>query len=144
MKKIIKFNNIPKIININDIKRLISIFVKNEGFGIKKIEYNFVSEDRMLKLNTKYLKHKTETDIITFDYSKSKKIQAEIYLCFSVIERNAKENMQTAENEMVRVIIHGLLHCMGYNDKNNADRELMRKKEDSFLKMFHVKQFNNV
>ena len=52
--------------------------------------------------------------------------------------------MQTAENEMVRVIIHGLLHCMGYNDKNNADRELMRKKEDSFLKMFHVKQFNNV
>ena len=144
MKKIIKFNNIPKIININDIKRLISIFVKNEGFGIKKIEYNFVSEDRMLKLNTKYLKHKTETDIITFDYSKSKKIQAEMHLCFSVIERNAKENMQSPVNEMVRVIIHGLLHCMGYNDKNNADRELMRKKEDSFLKMFHVKQFNNV
>ena len=67
-----------------------------------------------------------------------------MYLCFSVIERNAKGNMQTTENEMVRVIIHGLLHCMGYNDKNNADRELMRKKEDSFLKMFHVKQFNNV
>ena len=144
MKKIIKFNNIPKIINIYDINRLISIFVKNEGFGIKKIEYNFVSEDRMLKLNTKYLKHKTETDIITFDYSKSKKIQAEMHLCFSVIERNAKENMLTTENEMVRVIIHGLLHCIGYNDKNNVDRELMRKKEDSFLKMFHVKQFNNV
>ena len=67
-----------------------------------------------------------------------------MYLCFSVIERNAKENMQTAENEMVRVIIHGLLHCIGYNDKNNVDRELMRKKEDSFLKMFHVKQINNV
>ena len=67
-----------------------------------------------------------------------------MYLCFSVIERNAKENMQSPENEMVRVIIHGLLHCMGYNDKNNADRELMRKKENCFLKMFHVKQFNNV
>ena len=67
-----------------------------------------------------------------------------MHLCFSVIERNAKENMQTSENEMVRVIIHGLLHCMGYNDKNNVDREIMRKKEDSFLKMFHVKQFNNV
>ena len=67
-----------------------------------------------------------------------------MHLCFSVIERNAKENMQTTENEMVRVIIHGLLHCMGYNDKNNADRELMRKKENFFLKMFHVKQFNNV
>ena len=126
------------------IKRLISNFVTNEGFEIKKIEYNFVSKDRILNLNTKYLKHNTETDIITFDYSKSKKIQAEMHLCFSVIERNAKENMQSAENEMVRVIIHGLLHCMGYNDKNNADRELMRKKEDSFLKLFHVKQFNNV
>ena len=67
-----------------------------------------------------------------------------MHLCFSVIERNAKENMQSSENEMVRVIIHGLLHCMGYNDKNNTDRELMRNKEDSFLKMFHVKQFNNV
>lgn len=67
-----------------------------------------------------------------------------MYLCFSVIERNAKENMQSPENEMVRVIIHGLLHCIGYNDKNNVDRELMKKKEDSFLKMFHVKQFNNV
>ena len=119
-------------------------FATNEGFEIKKIEYNFVSKDRILNLNTEYLKHNTETDIITFDYSKSKKIQAEMHLCFSVIERNAKENMQSPENEMVRVIIHGLLHCMGYNDKNNADRELMRKKEDSFLKMFHVKQFNNV
>ena len=67
-----------------------------------------------------------------------------MHLCFSVIERNAKENTQTTENELVRVIIHGLLHCMGYNDKNNADIELIREKEDSFLKMFHVKQFNNV
>tara|TARA_B100001559_G_scaffold188330_1_gene157571 strand:- start:2630 stop:3061 length:432 start_codon:yes stop_codon:yes gene_type:complete len=142
--KIIKFNNIPNIININEIKKVITNFLKIEGFEIKKIEYNFVSKDRILNLNRKYLKHNTETDIITFDYSKSKKIQAEMHLCFSVIERNAKENMQSPENEMVRVIIHGLLHCMGYNDKNNSDRDLMRNKEDSFLKMFHVKQFNNV
>ena len=142
--KIIKFNNIPNIININEIKKVITNFLKIEGFEIKKIEYNFVSKDRILNLNRKYLKHNTETDIITFDYSKSKKIQAEMYLCFSVIERNAKENIQSIENEIVRVIIHGLLHCIGYNDKNNVDRELMRKKEDSFLKMFHVKQFNNV
>ena len=142
--KIIKFNNIPNIININEIKKVITNFLKIEGFEIKKIEYNFVSKDRILNLNRKYLKHNTETDIITFDYSKSKKIQAEMYLCFSVIERNAKDNMQSAENEIVRVISHGLLHCMGYNDKNNTDRDLMRKKEDSFLKMFHVKQFNNV
>ena len=76
-------------------QKLIANFLKNEGFEIKKIEYNFVSKDRILNLNKKYLKHNTETDIITFDYSKSKKIQAEMHLCFSVIERNAKENMQS-------------------------------------------------
>ena len=143
-KNIIKFNNIPDIVDKKDIIRFISNFVLDEGYRIKKIEYNFVSKNKILNLNKKYLKHNTETDIITFDYSKSKKIQAEMYLCFSVIERNAKDNMQSVENEIVRVISHGLLHCMGYNDKNNTDRDLMRKKEDSFLKMFHVKQFNNV
>tara|TARA_Y100000746_G_C15217339_1_gene331913 strand:+ start:284 stop:583 length:300 start_codon:yes stop_codon:yes gene_type:complete len=98
----------------------------------------------ILNLNKKYLKHNTETDIITFNYSKSKKIQAEMYLCYTTILKNSKENHQSAENETLRVIIHGLLHCMGYNDKNDNDRKLMRNKEESFLKMFHVKQLKNV
>ena len=126
------------------IKRLISNFLLNEGYEIKKIEYNFVSKYRILNLNKKYLKHNTETDIITFDYSKSKKIQAEMYLCYSTIKRNSKTESQSIENEVVRVIIHGLLHCMGYNDKNDNDIKLMRSKENAFLKMFHVKQLNNV
>ena len=67
-----------------------------------------------------------------------------MYLCYTTILKNSKENHQSAENETLRVIIHGLLHCMGYNDKNDNDRKLMRNKEESFLKMFHVKQFNNV
>tara|TARA_B100001250_G_scaffold354097_1_gene327780 strand:- start:520 stop:966 length:447 start_codon:yes stop_codon:yes gene_type:complete len=143
-KNIIKFNNIPDIVDKKDIIRFISNFVLDEGYRIKKIEYNFVSKNKILNLNKKYLKHNTETDIITFDYSKSKIIHAEMYLCYSTIVRNSKENSQTVENEIVRVIIHGLLHCMGYNDKNDNETELMRIKEESFLKMFHVKQLKNV
>ncbi len=81
---------------------------------------------------------------MTFDYSESKKIEAEIYLCYSVIKKNAKENNQSIENETVRVMIHGVLHCMGYNDKVDNEKILMNEKEDFFLKMFHVKHYNHV
>ena len=67
-----------------------------------------------------------------------------MYLCYSKIEKNSKINSQTIENETVRVMIHGLLHCMGYNDKNYKQKQLMRNMENSFLEMFHVKQFKNV
>jgi rRNA maturation RNase YbeY len=141
---IIKINNIPSIINREKIIILISNFIHKEGYGIKKIEYNFISKDKMLNINKKYLSHKTETDIITFDYTDFKKIEAEIYLCYSIIKKNALENRQSAENELVRVIIHGVLHCMGYNDKSKNKKKLMTDKENIFLKLFHVKHSNHV
>ena len=76
--------------------------------------------------------------------SSLRKIKAEIYLCYSIIKKQAAENSQSVENEGVRVMIHGALHCMGYNDKSDKEKKLMTDKENSFLKMFHVKQFNNV
>ena len=86
---IIKINNIPSIINRENIIILISNFIHKEGYRIKKIEYNFISKDKMLNINKNYLSHKTETDIITFDYTDFKKIEAEIYLCYSTIMKNA-------------------------------------------------------
>jgi len=65
-------------------------------------------------------------------------------LCYSVIKKHAKENRQRVENELVRVMIHGVLHCMGYNDKVDNEKMLMAEKEDLFLKMFHVKHYNHV
>ncbi len=81
---------------------------------------------------------------MTFNYSESKKIEAEMYLCYSVIKKHAKKYNQSIDNEIVRVMAHGVLHCMGYNDKVDSEKILMTQKEDLFLKMFHVKHYNHV
>ena len=85
------------------------------------------------------LNHKTHTDIITFNYSSDSKLEAEFFVSCWAINRSAKEHRQTAENETLRVIIHGVLHCMGYNDNSNQEIGIMRKMEDKFISMFHAK-----
>ena len=91
-------------------------------------------------MNIKYLNHKTHTDIITFDYTSDNKLEAEFFVSYWAIKKSAKEYGQTAtENETLRVIIHGVLHCMGYNDETMAEIDNMRKMEDKFISMFHVK-----
>ena len=90
-------------------------------------------------MNKKYLNHKTHTDIITFNYTTDDKLEAEFFVSYRAIKKSAKEYGQTAENETLRVIIHGALHCMGYNDDNKAEIDNMRKMEDKFISMFHVK-----
>ena len=90
-------------------------------------------------MNKKYLNHKTNTDIITFNYSSNNKLEAEFFVSSWAINKSAKEYSQTVENETLRAIIHGALHCMGYNDDNKAETDDMRKMEDKFISMFHAK-----
>ena len=90
-------------------------------------------------MNKKHLNHKTHTDIITFDYTSDNKLEAEFFVSFWAINKSAKEYKQTVENEILRVIIHGALHCMGYNDHSKKEINNMRKMEDKFISMFHVK-----
>ena len=71
-------------------------------------------------MNKKYLNHKTHTDIITFDYTSDNKLEAEFFVSFWAINKSAEAYSQTVENELLRVIVHGVLHCMGYNDDNNS------------------------
>ena len=90
-------------------------------------------------MNKKYLDHKTHTDIITFNYTSGNKLEAEFFISSWAINKSAKEHRQTIENETLRVIIHGPLHCLGYNDGNREQIGNMRKMEDKFISMFHVK-----
>ena len=90
-------------------------------------------------MNKKYLNHKSYTDIITFDYTSDSKLEAEFFVSFWAINKSAIQYSQTVENETLRVIIHGALHCMGYNDDSKAEIDNMRKMEDKFISMFHVK-----
>ena len=90
-------------------------------------------------MNKRYLNPNTHTDIITFNYSSDDKLEAEFFVSFWAINKSAKEHSQTVENETLRVIIHGALHCMGYNDDDKEEIDNMRKMEDTFISMFHVK-----
>ena len=90
------------------IQKLID-FASEEGFKIDKLEYNFVDSEKMYSLNKDFLNHDTDTDIITFDYSKSKIIIAEVFISNEMMIKNASENMQSIENESFRLLSHGLL-----------------------------------
>ena len=108
-------------------------FASEEGFKIDKLEYNFVDSEKMHSLNKDFLNHDTDTDIITFDYSKSKIIIAEVFISNEMMIKNASENMQSIENESFRLLSHGLLHCMGYKDNTLEEKAIMRKKEEEFI-----------
>jgi metalloprotein, YbeY/UPF0054 family len=87
----------------------------------------------MQSLNNNFLNHKNDTDIITFDYSEGKTIIAEVFISIEMMRDNAQKYVQSVENECVRLISHGLFHCLGYKDKLSEEKEIMRKKEEEFI-----------
>jgi rRNA maturation RNase YbeY len=142
--KIIDFINIPDSLNQRVLENTIIDLVGSIGYSIEKLSYNFVSKQDLLKLNKKFLKHNTNTDVITFDYSSNKALKAEIFISMWAVETSAIELDQSVENEALRVISHGVLHCMGFKDKTANQIKTIREKEDEFIEMFHVKQKGNV
>tara|TARA_S200000501_G_scaffold216230_2_gene202924 strand:+ start:1563 stop:1985 length:423 start_codon:yes stop_codon:yes gene_type:complete len=120
------------------IKLLRSVALSNRK-EIKKFFFYFVSEEEILKVNNNHLNHNFVTDVITFDYSEGKDIKAEAYICPSEVFKNARIYKQTLENEVVRVVLHALLHVVGYDDKTNERKQEMRKQEDSYLAVFKKK-----
>ena len=142
--KIIDFINIPDSLNQTVLENTIIDLVGSIGYSIEKLSYNFVSKQDLLKLNKKFLKHNTNTDVITFDYSLNKALKAEIFISMWAVEASAIELEQSIENEALRVISHGVLHCMGFKDKTANQIKKIREKEDEFIEMFHVKQKGNV
>ena len=111
-----------------------------EDYQIDKIDYNFIDAEELLKLNQRYLDHDTDTDIITFDYSEGNNVLAEAFISKDALNENARNLSQSIENESLRLIAHALLHCVGYNDKTDQDKKLMREKESFYVDLFHVKQ----
>ncbi len=107
---------------------------QNEKFEISELNYVFFTDEELLKINIEYLNHDTYTDIITFDNSSANgKIESDIFISLERVEANAKKFNTTLENELHRVMAHGLLHLCGYKDKKKNDIEIMRKKEEACL-----------
>lgn len=107
--------------------------IVSEAFKVEEINYIFCDDKYLHKLNVEFLNHDTLTDIISFDYSVGKIIQGDIFISVERVVDNAKDFGVSFEEELHRVIIHGVLHYCGYNDKTDADAKLMRNKENHYL-----------
>ena len=114
--------------------------IESEGFVLGDVDYVFCTDDDLLKLNTEYLNHDTLTDIITFDYTDGKVVSGEIYISTERVLENASLYKVSFENELLRVMGHGLLHLMGYGDKSEDEVMVMRQKEEEKIKLFHVER----
>lgn len=100
---------------------------------LKKIDVYGVSDEELLSINIKHLEHDYYTDIITFDYSKGNKISGELYVSVERVEENALALGMSYESELKRVVAHGILHLIGFKDKTEVERAVMRSKEDEVL-----------
>ena len=118
------------------LKLWIKSIVNKEKHVVGTLNYIFCSDSELLEINIKHLNHNTFTDIITFDYTEDKKISSDIFISIDRVIENSKKFDTSFENELHRVMIHGVLHLCGYKDKTKSDAELMRKKENWALKLF--------
>lgn len=107
--------------------------IENEGQKCGIINYIFCSDAYLHKLNVDFLSHDTLTDIITFDYSENEKLSADIFISTERVLENALLFEKVFLNELRRVMIHGILHLIGYDDKSADKRVTMRAKEDFYL-----------
>lgn len=113
----------------------IDTVIKDKGFVQGTINYIFCSDEYLLGINQEYLDHDTYTDIITFDYSKSKVVSGDIFVSIDRIEENASTYHTSFQDELMRVIIHGILHLTGLKDKTDKEIKEMRKNEDHYLSL---------
>lgn len=109
---------------------------KKEG----DINYIFCDDEYLHEINVKYLNHDDYTDIISFDNSVGNILHGDIFISTERVAENAEKFQVSFQEELKRVIAHGLLHFCGYKDKTDDEAQLMREKEDEKIKMFHVEQ----
>ena len=107
---------------------------KKEG----EINYIFCDDKYLHKINLEYLNHDTLTDIISFDYTMGNELSGDIFVSIERVNDNAKDFNVVFEEELKRVLVHGILHYCGYKDKGEAEELLMRSKEDEKIALFHV------
>ena len=114
--------------------------ILSESKTIGEINYIFCDDEYLLDINKKYLNHDFYTDVISFDYSEANIISGDVFISVDRVKENAEEYNVPFNEELKRVIIHGILHYCGYKDKSSQEAVNMRNKEDEKLLLFHVKQ----
>ena len=119
--------------NESQISKWLSNVILSENKKEGDINYIFCDDEYLLKLNVEFLEHDTFTDVISFDYTMGKLISGDIFISIERVRENAEKFSQTFENELNRVIIHGILHYLGFKDKKTEDIAIMRLEEEACL-----------
>ena len=116
------------------VKDWIRSIIEQEGGQLSFLNYIFCSDEYLHKINMEYLQHDTYTDIITFPYREDK-IESDIVISIDRVKENAKKFEVPFEEELHRVIIHGVLHLLGFGDKTSAEQKKMRTKENEYIRL---------
>ena len=131
-----------KLSHKRSIKNWLGEIVKQENKKIGAINIVFYNDKQLLEFNKQYLNHDTLTDIITFDYAEEKFLHGDICISIERVKENALKFNCTFEEELRRVMVHGILHLCGYKDKKNSDKQRMKQKEENALVIFNT-QYNH-
>ncbi|WP_394974425.1 rRNA maturation RNase YbeY [uncultured Croceitalea sp.] len=128
------------ISNESDYSDWITRIIRSEDSVLGNLNYIFCDDNYLSQINLQYLNHDTLTDIITFDYSEEAIIAGDIFISIDRVKENAQDYNVTLEEELNRVMSHGVLHLLGYEDKTESGKNLMREKENEMMGLFHVEQ----
>ena len=124
----------PKI-KRKDTTAWIKAVAQTYGRKVGEVGYMFVNDEKILEINNEYLGHDYYTDVITFDYDEDDVVNGDIVISLDTVRTNAELFNKAYEDELYRVIIHGILHLCGLNDKGPGEREIMEKAENKALEM---------
>ena len=125
-----------RLTNEENTRLWIKLVLDQHNGKAKNVNYIFCSDQYLLKINQEYLNHNTYTDIITFENTEETgKLEADIFISIERVKENAQKLASNSDSELHRVIIHGVLHLLGFNDKTEADKNRMREKEDACLSL---------
>lgn len=128
-----------RILKADDLKKWIGSVAKKEKHGIGEINFIFCTDAYLRKMNKQYLQHDYNTDVITFDNSdEAKTISGDIFISIDRIRANAKDFKTTFNDELHRVMVHGVLHLLGYDDKTEKLKREMREMEEACLKKLKI------
>ena len=131
------FETTLQLLHKRPLKKWLNEVAKHENKKMGEVNIIFVNDKQLLNLNKQYLKHKTLTDIITFDYSEKKTINGDVFISIERVKENAGKYHYAFEEELNRVMAHGILHLCGYKDKKSTEKILMKQKEEEALFLFN-------
>jgi probable rRNA maturation factor len=133
----IDFNYLDKfqLPNEQEVRAWLEFVLDQEDRELGEVSYIFCDDDYLYDINVKHLNHNTLTDIISFDYSLGKVVSGDIYISVERVDENARDRGIEFEDELHRIMVHGMLHYIGYKDKSESQRKTMRKKEDYYLSL---------